>query len=30
MAVRTVAAVPPPLWKLYSQRMENFVPRCDV
>src|SRR5215472_14926945 len=25
MAVRTVAAVPPPLWKLYSSALENFV-----
>jgi hypothetical protein len=30
MAVRTVAAVPPPLWKLYSQRIGKLRPRCDV
>jgi hypothetical protein len=30
MAVRTVAAVPPPLWKLYSQRIGKLRPalRC--
>jgi hypothetical protein len=26
MAVRTVAAVPPPLWKLYSQRIGKLRP----
>ena len=29
MAVRTVAAMPPPLWKLTRSALENFVPRCD-
>ena len=31
MAVRTVAAVPPPLWKLYSQRIGKLRPalRCE-
>jgi len=27
MAVRTVAAVPPPLWKLYSQRIGKLTPK---
>jgi hypothetical protein len=26
MEVRTVAAVPPPLWKLYSQRIGKLRP----
>jgi hypothetical protein len=26
MAVRTVAAVPPPLWKLYSRRIGKLRP----
>ena len=29
-AVRTVAAVPPALWKLYSQRIGKLRPRRDV